>query len=174
MKVCVRLLKHQDAALRKRAGVLLATAVPADRKQVLADYQVVLKMKSDPTRGRAVFQKNCVTCHRADSDDVAAATFDLTPKESYDSLLDYADGDLRKLAFEKDVSLVGDCPSRKSKLLELLTHGDGHQGVQLTEDDLDRLITWVDTYAHRVGSFSEEQEEQLRQFRRSLASLLDE
>ena len=59
-----RLLKHQDAALRKRAGVLLATAVPADRKQVLADYQVVLKMKSDPTRGRAVFQKNCVTCHR--------------------------------------------------------------------------------------------------------------
>ena len=121
-----------------------------------------------------VLDLHCVTCHRADSDDVAAATFDLTPKKSYDSLLDYADGDLRKLAFEKDVSLVGDCPSRKSKLLELLTHGDGHQGVQLTEDDLDRLITWMDTYAHRVGSFSEEQEEQLRQFRRSLASLLDE
>jgi putative heme-binding domain-containing protein len=59
-----RLLKHGDATLRKRAGVLLAAAVPADRKQVLADYQVVLKMKSDPTRGRAVFKKNCVTCHR--------------------------------------------------------------------------------------------------------------
>jgi putative membrane-bound dehydrogenase-like protein len=59
-----RLLKHRDAALRKRAVVLLAAAVPADRKQVLADYQVVLKMKSDPTRGRAVFQKNCMTCHR--------------------------------------------------------------------------------------------------------------
>jgi putative membrane-bound dehydrogenase-like protein len=59
-----RLLKHRDAALRKRATVLLAAAVPADRKQVLADYQVVLKMKSDPLRGRAVFKKNCMTCHR--------------------------------------------------------------------------------------------------------------
>ncbi len=59
-----RLLKHRDASLRKRASVLLAAAVPADRKQVLADYQVVLKMKADPMRGRAVFKKNCMMCHR--------------------------------------------------------------------------------------------------------------
>lgn len=59
-----RLLKHGDAALRNRASVLLAAAVPADRQEVLADYQRVLTLKPDAARGRAVFQKNCVTCHR--------------------------------------------------------------------------------------------------------------
>ncbi len=59
-----RLLKHGDAGLRERASRLLAAAVPADRKQVLADYRVVLEMAADPQRGRQVFKKNCVTCHR--------------------------------------------------------------------------------------------------------------
>jgi putative heme-binding domain-containing protein len=59
-----RLLKHGNAEIRKRAAKLFANAIPADRKTVLADYQVVLKMKSDPQRGRLVFQKNCANCHR--------------------------------------------------------------------------------------------------------------
>lgn len=59
-----RLLKNRDVAVRNRARQLFADAIPADRKQVLADYQVVLKMKSDPGRGEAVFKKNCATCHR--------------------------------------------------------------------------------------------------------------
>ncbi|MEQ8790913.1 MAG: c-type cytochrome [Pirellulaceae bacterium] len=59
-----RLLKHRDAKIRARSTELFADAIPADRQQVLADYQVTLKMKSDPTRGQAVFKKNCATCHR--------------------------------------------------------------------------------------------------------------
>jgi len=59
-----RLLKHRDAKLRARAKTLLANAVPADRQKVLQQYQVVLNMKSDPKRGRLVFQKNCANCHR--------------------------------------------------------------------------------------------------------------
>lgn len=59
-----RLLKHRDAKLRTRAKKLLADAVPADRQKVLQQYQVVLNMKSDPKRGRLVFQKNCANCHR--------------------------------------------------------------------------------------------------------------
>ncbi len=38
--------------------------MPADRKQVLADYQVALTLKADPRRGQAVFKKNCAVCHR--------------------------------------------------------------------------------------------------------------
>jgi putative heme-binding domain-containing protein len=59
-----RLLKHRNKQLSSRAGSLLAAAIPEDRKKVLADYQVVLKMKADPKRGEPIFKKNCATCHR--------------------------------------------------------------------------------------------------------------
>lgn len=59
-----RLLEHADPQLKARAAKVLADAAPADRKQVLEDYQVVLKMTGDPAAGRAVFQKSCAACHR--------------------------------------------------------------------------------------------------------------
>jgi putative membrane-bound dehydrogenase-like protein len=59
-----RLLKYRDAEIRARAAKLLADAIPADRQQVLADYQRVLAMKADAKNGLAVFQRNCANCHR--------------------------------------------------------------------------------------------------------------
>ncbi|MEO8498884.1 MAG: c-type cytochrome, partial [Planctomycetota bacterium] len=59
-----RLLKHRSSEISERAGKLLAAAVPEDRKKVLAEYQVVLKMEADSKRGQPIFQKNCATCHR--------------------------------------------------------------------------------------------------------------
>lgn len=59
-----RLLKHRNSELSARAGKLLAAAIPEDRKKVLAEYQVVLKMDADPKRGQPIFKKNCATCHR--------------------------------------------------------------------------------------------------------------
>ncbi|MCA9203362.1 MAG: c-type cytochrome, partial [Planctomycetales bacterium] len=59
-----RLLSHPDTKLRQTAARLFADAIPADRQQVLADYQIALSMPADTLRGRAVFQKNCATCHR--------------------------------------------------------------------------------------------------------------
>ncbi len=59
-----RLLKYGNAGLRKRAQTILADAIPGDRKKMLAEYQVSLKMKAEPVRGREVFKQNCATCHR--------------------------------------------------------------------------------------------------------------
>jgi putative membrane-bound dehydrogenase-like protein len=59
-----RLLQHGDAAIRERATRALASAIPADRQQVLADYQPVLQLAGDAPRGREVFRRNCATCHR--------------------------------------------------------------------------------------------------------------
>jgi putative membrane-bound dehydrogenase-like protein len=59
-----RLLKHTDPQIKQRASQLAAAAVPADRQQVLADYQSVLTMHGDAQRGRQVFEKHCATCHR--------------------------------------------------------------------------------------------------------------
>jgi hypothetical protein len=118
-----------------------------------------------------VLDRYCVECHRPDAADQKATAFDLTPAKAYDSLISYSSEDLKNLAFEKPRSEIGDCPARKSKLLALLTEGGGHEGVQL--DPLS-LVTWMDTYAQRQGSFSDEQEQKLRDFRREMAALLAE
>ncbi len=59
-----RMLESRDGAIKERAGKLFAAATPEDRVQALADYQPVLSMQADATRGRAVFEKNCAACHK--------------------------------------------------------------------------------------------------------------
>lgn len=58
-----RLTKHRNADLRNRAVAILEAAF-AQRSQVLADYQPALSLMSDPQRGRLLFEKHCVTCHK--------------------------------------------------------------------------------------------------------------
>ena len=59
-----RLTKHRNAELAARAGKLFSAEVSADRAAVMTKYQPVLDAKGDSARGRAIFEKNCVTCHR--------------------------------------------------------------------------------------------------------------
>jgi putative membrane-bound dehydrogenase-like protein len=58
------LVNHKNEMIRDKARKLLAAAIPADRKLVLEKYKPALDLKADATRGRAVFEKNCVTCHK--------------------------------------------------------------------------------------------------------------
>ena len=120
-----------------------------------------------------VLDQHCVVCHHPGSDNAQAARYDLTAARSYDNLLNYADKDLSKLAFERDRSTVNDLPARQSKLLALLRAEKGHEGVRLDADSLNRLIVWMDLYAQRLGHYSDQQEEQLRELRRKLATLLE-
>jgi putative membrane-bound dehydrogenase-like protein len=62
-----QLLSHTDPVIKMRAEALLATAIPADREKMLAEYQAVLEMNSSSAQGRAVFEKNCAVCHRVDN-----------------------------------------------------------------------------------------------------------
>jgi hypothetical protein len=120
-----------------------------------------------------VLDKLCVVCHKPDSSNEKAARFDLTVKNSYQNLLSFAQKDLEKLAFERDKSVVGQCPARRSKLLAMLTEEQGHEGLRLDPDSFNRLVTWMDVYAQRQGSFSEHQENKLREFRRQMAVMLE-
>lgn len=119
-----------------------------------------------------VLDKWCVSCHRPGSGDEKAARLDLTAAKSYDNLLSFGDKDLQHLVFERDRSIVGETPARKSKLLALLRKDGGHEGVRLDAESLNRLVVWMDLYAQRQGSFSVEQENELRDLRRKLAPLL--
>jgi putative heme-binding domain-containing protein len=59
-----QLLAHANTGIRERAGKLLRDSLPADRKRVLENYQLVLAMDGDAKRGREIFKKNCATCHK--------------------------------------------------------------------------------------------------------------
>jgi hypothetical protein len=80
-------------------------------------------------------------------------------------------GNLRGLAGERDRSIVGQGVALNSTLLALLSKPGGHEGVRLSPPDLYRLTVWMDVYAHHVGSFSPQQEQDLRKMRQAWAAL---
>jgi putative heme-binding domain-containing protein len=58
-----RLLTHRNSAIRDRAGQLLETGPLTARQSIVDQYQPVLTMTGDATRGQAVFEKRCAACH---------------------------------------------------------------------------------------------------------------
>jgi putative heme-binding domain-containing protein len=60
----IRLTKHRNKDLSARAEKLFAAAISPDRAAVMEKYRAAAEAKGDATRGRQVFEKNCVTCHR--------------------------------------------------------------------------------------------------------------
>lgn len=59
-----QLTQHNRPEIRDRAKELLQENLPPERKQVLVAYQAALTTKGDALRGKAIFSKNCATCHR--------------------------------------------------------------------------------------------------------------
>ena len=69
-------------------------------------------------------------------------------------------------------STIGACAARMSPIIARLRRG--HNDVKLSPDDLDRLVTWMDTYGQRQGHFSPAQERALIELRTRCAPLLAE
>ncbi|MFI5380923.1 MAG: hypothetical protein ACHRHE_16615, partial [Tepidisphaerales bacterium] len=112
-----------------------------------------------------LLDKQCVSCHKPGGGD-KSQKLDLTPANSYDALLDYADKDLRKLAMERDRSVPGECPAAKSKLLTFLRapHASG-KAPKLDPESEYRFVAWMDLYATKQGSFSDDQAKELERFK---------
>ncbi|HEY5914348.1 MAG TPA: discoidin domain-containing protein [Verrucomicrobiae bacterium] len=121
-----------------------------------------------------VLDRYCVECHAPAGRDSQAARLDLTPTKAYETLMVFGDADLKRQAFERDRSIPNEAVAAKSKLWTLLTKPGGHQNVALDTDSLNRLATWMDTYAQWQGHFSAGQEEELRALRQELRHLLVE
>jgi putative membrane-bound dehydrogenase-like protein len=63
----LNLLKsYPDLAVRTRAAKIFSSGL-ARRQDVVAAYQKALERKGDRERGRAVFEKNCSSCHRLEN-----------------------------------------------------------------------------------------------------------
>ncbi len=121
-----------------------------------------------------VLDAACVNCHSPGGTPEAVRSLDLTAAKSYQSLLGFADKDLTKAAFERDRSIVGECTASQSRLYKVLTADGAHHETILSAEQWDRLLTWMDVYAQRLGSFSKRQEEELVRFKSQLAGLLEE
>ena len=118
-----------------------------------------------------VLERHCVACHRHGAE---GAAVDLTADHAYETLISFGgESSLRNhvlTRYRQGQSSAGACGARSSALLELL--GRGHYEVKPSRADLDRLITWMDTYAQKAGSFSADQERRLRELRERMTSLV--
>lgn len=121
-----------------------------------------------------VLNRSCTECHSPGGTDVNATRFDLTEPNAYRNLMAFGENNIEKLAFEKDKSETGQGVARQSKLLALLSQDAAHREVHLDEDSFERLVTWMDTYAHSQGHFSPEQEQQLLALRDRYRHLLED
>ncbi|MFO1091879.1 MAG: c-type cytochrome [Planctomycetaceae bacterium] len=59
-----QLLKNSDPAIKARAEKLLASNISSDRDQVYNDFKPALALDADPQRGREVFRRTCIQCHK--------------------------------------------------------------------------------------------------------------
>ena len=119
-----------------------------------------------------VLDRHCVACHTPGAKDPRAAKFDLSSGRAYQTLLAFSNEDLKKRAFERDRSIPNDAVAANSQLWKLLTQPGDHQETTLDPDSLGRLATWMDTYAHLQGHFSDQQERELVHLRETLKPLL--
>lgn len=123
-----------------------------------------------------VLNDRCVSCHSPGASDKVAAAYDLTPARAYQSLVGYGKPSLRDqiwTAYRRGSSNEHDGIAERSRLLGLLEASQGHYGVRLNARDRERLFTWMDTYAQRLGHFSDQQEQELIDLRRACSDLLD-
>ena len=123
-----------------------------------------------------VLDKHCVRCHKPGARAKAVARLDLTASKSYAALLSYGKGgglqNTVRSRYLAGRSHARDAVAMASPLPRMFLGDEPHQGVRLDGDAMDRLATWLDTYAQRLGSFSPEQERRLRALRTTWASLL--
>jgi hypothetical protein len=118
---------------------------------------------------------HCVNCHNPAATNAVAAKFDLSPARAYASLVAFGKPSLQdqvRESYRRGFSTAGEGIAQKSALLRLLDSPEGHYGVLLDHDARERVFTWMDTYAQVLGSFSEEQERDLIELKRSCVELL--
>jgi mono/diheme cytochrome c family protein len=119
-----------------------------------------------------VLDAQCVSCHQPGAD---GSTFDLTAERSYDALIAYGSPSLQdhvRQRYQEGRSIPGAGAAHSNSLWTLLDQG--HYDVRLSREQRSRLATWMDTYGQRAGSFDQLQDEDLRQLRQRMTSMLQE
>lgn len=166
---CIGCHEHRDSAPSQAPLLAAATGAPARLKPAPSgSWPLRFDQLVQP-----VLDRHCVACHQPNGPEPDATRLPLTAEHAYATLIGFADGNLKKLAFERDRSYPNEGVAAHSRLWQMLTGASPHHEVDLDPDSRDRLATWLDTYAHRLGHFSPEQERELIALRESLGPILE-
>src|SRR5262249_9702526 len=84
-----QLRKHPNAKLRERAVALLKNSETPDRRKVVEAYRPLLDKSGDEGKGRLVFRKHCIACHRLENvgNEVGAPLENTLPQKTPEQLL---------------------------------------------------------------------------------------
>ena len=124
-----------------------------------------------------VLDRHCAECHRPGAANPMAAKINLAPMAAYETLVGFGKPSLResvKRAYTEGRSRPGVASARDSALLACLRQHPDHRNLKLDSESIERLVTWMDTYAQQFGAFDATQEQQLVELRRRVTSLLSE
>jgi hypothetical protein len=111
-----------------------------------------------------VLDRNCMPCHDPAHNGAGSARLALNEARAYDALIRYGNPNLHDevwARYHQGISIEGRAPSILSPWLTHVREPGSHEGVALSPDDLERLLTWLDTYGQRLGAFSQTQEDEL-------------
>ena len=117
-----------------------------------------------------VLDRRCVECHQPGA---SGSNWDLRAGKSYEVLVGYGHPSLRDHVlrrYQEGRSTIGACAATVNPLWKLLDQG--HYDVSLDSNERLRLISWMDTYGQRLGSFNSAQEDHLRQLKARMTSIL--
>ena len=121
-----------------------------------------------------VLNEHCVGCHNPKGKN---RDFNLSPGKAWGTLTAYGSPSLAEhvmARYSAGASAEGGCVASTSAILAKITDQEGHHDVELGVEDLERFVTWMDTYAQRLGSFHLKQERQLIELRERWRPLLTE
>jgi hypothetical protein len=125
-----------------------------------------------------VIERRCAGCHDpAKGNREAASRLDLSAAKAYESLIRHGSpslADVVRAGYGRGYSVEGDAPAARSPVLAKVLAPDGHHDLRLEPEDVERLVTWMDAYGQRQGSFGPEQERRLEELREESRSLLAE
>ncbi len=90
-----RLILHSSAEVRGLASRLFRPSTPADRLAAIERFREKLAWPTDVNRGRLVFRKHCVTCHRLEEEgtDIGSDLLALTDRSAENLLVSVLDPD---------------------------------------------------------------------------------
>ncbi|MCL4178057.1 MAG: discoidin domain-containing protein [Verrucomicrobia bacterium] len=124
-----------------------------------------------------VLEAQCVGCHHPAAANAVAAKFDLTPAKAYENLVKFGQPSVHDQvweAYRRGRSLPGDGIAQRSALFAWLEAPPAPCRIELDAQTRERWLTWLDTYAQRLGHFDQEQERELVELKWRSADLLIE
>jgi putative membrane-bound dehydrogenase-like protein len=123
------LMSSSDPVIRDRAKALFGSNAPGPRRKVIGEYAAALSLMANPERGRAVFERECIACHRlGDKGNAVGPNLVSVQRRTFDELLVQILDPNREVAPDFIEYLVA---SKAGRVATGLIESDSESGITL-------------------------------------------